>query len=313
MRRRLVLAAVAGQLTAVLLFPGWFGLGSVTPFAQLSAFHPQAVVVVAGVALLAPIRKSLRPAAIAVLAVAVLAAGLVVPRTVTKKDNQPGRPLTIMVANVLGGGASPDRVAALIRERRPVFVSLPEARTDVRDAILARLSGLGYRGYTDQPDAAPVSATSVLVSDQLGAVEVRTGGAGTRFGTVTVTGGRLGTLRLIGYHGHPPLTRTVGRWRDDLDVVRQWCAQEGPVVIAGDFNATLDQRAFRKATRGCRSSAEYVGEGLQGTWPSDKPAYLRTQIDHVVVSDSLVPRRFDSYDVEGSDHRAVVATVDVPT
>ena len=83
-------------------------------------------------------------------------------------------------------------------------------------------------------------------------------------------------------------------------------------MIAGDFNAAPDHRAFRTALQGCRSSAAFLGKGLQGTWPADKPAFLRTQIDHVVVSDALVPRRFDSYEVDGSDHRAVVAVVDVP-
>lgn len=310
MRRRLVLCALTGLATVVVLFPGWLGLASITPFVQVAAFHPQVVAAVLVIALLAPVRKPLRPAAATVLVIALLAAGLIVPRTISRENTRPGRPLTIMAANVLGGGASPDRVVQLIRAHQPVLVSLPEARTDVRDAILAGLDG--YRGYTDQPTAAPESATSVLVSDRLGAVEVRTGGEDTRLGTVTVTGGRLGSLRFVAYHGYPPLVRTAGRWRDDLEAVARWCADDRPTIVAGDFNAAPDHSAFRAATKGCRNSSAYVGKGLQGTWPSDRPGWLRTQIDHVVVSDELVPRRFDSYAVAGSDHRAVVATVDVP-
>ena len=43
----------------------------------------------------------------------------------------------------------------------------------------------------------------------------------------------------------------------------------------------------------------------------DRPAALRTQIDHVVVTNGLAPIDFTSYDILGSDHRAVVAKLAV--
>jgi endonuclease/exonuclease/phosphatase family metal-dependent hydrolase len=81
-------------------------------------------------------------------------------------------------------------------------------------------------------------------------------------------------------------------------------------VIAGDFNGTVDHADFRGALSGyCRSVGPSVGGGLQGTWPADQPAVLRTQIDHVVVTRQFEPGGFTTYSIHGTDHRAVVATV----
>jgi endonuclease/exonuclease/phosphatase (EEP) superfamily protein YafD len=218
-----------------------------------------------------------------------------------------------MVANVLGGGADPAAVAKVIQQRKPDLVSLPEAQVGIREEIQAHLKGLVYNGYTQQSDESAVSATSVLVSSSLGAVRFSTDDTATNFGHIVITGGRLGDLRLIAYHGYPPLPDEVTRWKQDLDVLKGWCAHDPPTIVAGDFNATTDHADFRRALGpNCRSVAPSVGAGLQGTWPSDRPALARTQIDHVVVTRGLQPGRFTTYKIVGSDHRAVVATVAVP-
>jgi exonuclease III len=246
-----------------------------------------------------------------------------------------------MVANVLGGGADAAEVAKLISEQRPDLVSLPEAQVDVRQQIQDHLQGLTYHGYTQQANAAPESATSVLVASSLGDVQfdsekLDTGkvnstqskpGAGepgaetigpvqqtvTQFGHIIVTGGTLGKLRLIVYHGYPPLPSQVATWKSDLEVVKRWCGQDQPTILAGDFNATSDHYDFRQALGDrCRSVAPSVGEGLAGTWPSDRIALARTQIDHVVFTTGIKPGKFLTYKIDGTDHRAVIADVAVP-
>jgi endonuclease/exonuclease/phosphatase (EEP) superfamily protein YafD len=135
----------------------------------------------------------------------------------------------------------------------------------------------------------------------------------TQFGHIIVTGGNLGKLRLIVYHGYPPLPSEVVTWKRDLEVLKTWCAQDRPTIVAGDFNATSDHADFRSALGSkCRSVAPSVGAGLQGTWPSDRPGVARTQIDHVVVSGGVLPSKFRAYKIVGTDHLAVVAAVAVP-
>ena len=312
--RRVVLSVLFLVAVAVPLYPELFGLDEVTPFAQLVAFRPQGLVVVLLLGLLMLVRRGWRIAAVLVVALALTGGALTVPRQLS--DAHPPaagtRELTIMVANVLGGGANAGEVAELIRQRRPDLVSLPEAQVDVREEIRAQLHDLQYKGFTQQPSKAVESATSVLVSANLGAVRFATE-LGTAFGHVIVTGGNLGDVRLIAYHGFPPLPDSMPTWKQDLLVLRHWCTQDPPTVVAGDFNATLDHADFRHALgTNCRSVGPSVGSGLQGTWPSDQPAVVRTQIDHVVVTRSIQPGRFATYEIAGTDHRAVVATVAVP-
>ncbi|MFI6677732.1 endonuclease/exonuclease/phosphatase family protein [Kribbella sp. NPDC050470] len=313
--RRVVLSVLFLLIVAVPLYPELYGLDEVTPFTQLVAFRPQGLAVLLLLGLLMLVRRAWRIAAVLVLGLALTGAVLTAPRQFSDADppSDGARVLTIMVANVLGGGADAGAVAKVIRERRPDLVSLPEAQVDVREDIRAHLQGLAYNGYTLQPSKAVESATSVLVSSSLGTVRFQADQLATTFGHIIVTGGNLGDVRLIAYHGFPPLPAEVTTWKQDLDVLRQWCAQNPPTIVAGDFNATTDHADFRYALgSNCRSVASLTGAGLVGTWPSDRPAVTRSQIDHVLITRQLEPGRFTTYAIEGSDHRAVVATVAVP-
>jgi endonuclease/exonuclease/phosphatase (EEP) superfamily protein YafD len=310
--RRVVLSVLFLVVLAVPLYPELYGLDEVTPFAQLVAFRPQALVVVLVLGLVMLVRRGWRIAGVLVSALAVTGGALTVPRQFSDPRPAPAgaRVLTIMVANVLGGGADAGDVAELIRQRKPDLVSLPEAQVDVREKIRTRVQDLGYKGYTEQPSKAVESATSVLVSPSLGAVQLEADHEATTFGHLILTGGSLGPVRLIAYHGYPPLTDGVTTWKQDLQVLRHWCTEDSPTIVAGDFNATVDHADFRQALGGyCRSVAPAVGAGLQGTWPADQPAVLRAQIDHVVVNRKLQPGRFTTYPIRGTDHRAVIVTV----
>jgi len=344
--RRVLLSVLFLLIVALPLYPELYGLDEVTPFTQLVSFRPQLLVLVFLLGLVMLLRWNWRIAAGLVILLSLTGGALIAPRDLSNPDPPPAgtRVLTVMVANVLGGGADAGEVARLIRTHRPDLVSLPEAQGDVRQEIEAHLQGMQYYGYTQQANTAVESATSVLVSATLGSVQFESEkldtdkvssqrpttpkpGAGdpraqtigpvqqttTQFGHVIVTGGNLGKLRLIAYHGYPPLPSAVTTWKQDLEVVKGWCSSGAETVLAGDFNATTDHADFRDALgRHCKSVAPSSGAGLQGTWPADRPVFFRTQIDHVVVSEGVVPGKFSTYEIDGTDHRAIIATVAVP-
>ena len=85
-------------------------------------------------------------------------------------------------------------------------------------------------------------------------------------------------------------------------------------MVAGDFNATLDHSALRAGTAGCVDAAEQRGAGLIPTWgPSPTTRRFGPQIDHVFATEGITAETFEVHDVAGSDHRAVLTTLRLPS
>ena len=131
----------------------------------------------------------------------------------------------------------------------------------------------------------------------------------TPFPSVVLTGAGL---RFVAFHSAAPVPDIVDWWRADLAHVTRWCTPGTPTIVAGDFNATLDHSAFRAGSAGCTNAAEQVGAGLAGTWPSSQPRWLGSQIDHVLTTGGITADAVTVRDVEGTDHRGVLAHLRLP-
>jgi endonuclease/exonuclease/phosphatase family metal-dependent hydrolase len=86
------------------------------------------------------------------------------------------------------------------------------------------------------------------------------------------------------------------------------------VVLAGDFNATLDHAQFRRLLRlGYVDAASQVGNGLALTWgpePTGSPALLT--VDHVLVDRRCGVLATSVHRLPGSDHQALYAELRLP-
>ena len=67
----------------------------------------------------------------------------------------------------------------------------------------------------------------------------------------------------------------TGWWRADLAHVERWYDESPGSIVAGDFNATADNAAFRAVLRRCRSAADGTGQGLVGTFPANAAVVVR--------------------------------------
>lgn len=86
----------------------------------------------------------------------------------------------------------------------------------------------------------------------------------------------------------------------------------GAVIVAGDFNSTPDMRQFRDLIAdGYRDAVQHTGAGFTPTFPSDTVLPPVITIDHVLTRQANVAS-IRSVDIDGTDHRALLATVDVP-
>lgn len=126
-----------------------------------------------------------------------------------------------------------------------------------------------------------------------------------------------GPVHLLAVHPRPPIG-DVSAWRSDQGVVRHAARVSGErTMIAGDLNATMDHVPMRALVgSGYADAATQADSQWQPTWPAagevsrfglSVPSLL--PIDHVFVSDGLRALRTDSVEIEGTDHRALVAVL----
>ncbi|MDP2775755.1 MAG: endonuclease/exonuclease/phosphatase family protein [Nocardioides sp.] len=125
---------------------------------------------------------------------------------------------------------------------------------------------------------------------------------------------RTGDLDLLAVHPAPP--QLFHDWGKDHRMVLTAAQEPGVDLIAGDLNATLDHAPLRAlADAGFRDTAELANQGLAATWPVDGGFPVLSwlppsvAIDHVLVSDDWAVVTTETLDIEGADHRAVLATV----
>ncbi len=315
-------AAIGAAATVAALLPERVG-GDRFPFAALAALRPHvAATALAAAALLAAHPRS-RPLAVGVGSAALAGAVSLgarsrrLPRCLPRADGTPEvtnvTNLTMLTANVLVGTADTGALATLLERERPDLVALPEAGPDYRDKLLPLVAGLGYRAW-----ASTASGTSdgegvvLLAAERMGALAV-TSGPEMRHRYLRATGGALGGRSFFAVHPEAPvgLVRTAW-WRSDLAHIARWCAGSPAPIVAGDFNATADNAAFRAALRRCRSAADGTGHGLDGTFPASAPPWCGVQIDHVLVPREATTTRFAILPIAGSDHRGVLAGISLP-
>ncbi|GAB2935306.1 hypothetical protein GCM10027047_34750 [Rhodococcus aerolatus] len=128
-----------------------------------------------------------------------------------------------------------------------------------------------------------------------------------------------GVVRVVSVHVVNPVSRTRGAprtWRAQLAELARLVTEAGatPVVLAGDWNATLDHRPLRAVLEaGVRDAWVVAGRGAGFTWPVRaawwRPPLMR--IDHVLVGGGLRVRGARTGVTPGSDHRQVVVDLEL--
>lgn len=123
---------------------------------------------------------------------------------------------------------------------------------------------------------------------------------------------------VVSAHLSGPWPQPIEDWRSDLAkfpaTLEQLAkdADAGAVIVAGDFNSTTDMRPFRHLLGdGYRDAAEQAGAGMTRSYPSRRWAPPLLGIDHILVYNCAATSA-RTVSIPGSDHRGLVATLDVP-
>lgn len=231
--------------------------------------------------------------------------------------------VTVLSWNTLGGAADAATVADLAIEVGADVVALPETTETMGVDVAAAMSaaGVAMQVYTTAYDEiAAARSTTLLIRESYGryVVNEETGNTAV-LPTVIAEPADGNGPTIMAVHPVAPIPVEMDNWRSDLEWLGGRC-DTGNVIMAGDFNATLDHMADYGGGRtadgqlthlgNCIDGAVATGNGAVGTWPAAIPPLLGTPIDHILATDGW---RFTGFrvvtdrDDAGSDHRPIVA------
>ncbi|GAA2748878.1 endonuclease/exonuclease/phosphatase family protein [Amnibacterium kyonggiense] len=319
--------ALAAALTLV-AWPQLLGLQRAPVLALAVSFRGAAAAAALAVAVvltavglvLHRLRRGLGVLALLLVAFAAAEAGVLVVRGVGAPDVPVAQAddVTVLSWNTLGDSVPAQVVARAAAENRATVVALPET-TEGRARQVADLLARQGSTYTvfsrSQQAGIPARSTSVLVSTALGRYrEVTADGDTVGVPSVVLDpAGGQNAPRIVAVHTTAPYDLDPATWRSDLRWVAARCSERN-VLIAGDFNATIDHLDGLGPAPGrlrtCRDAALATGNAAVGTWPTSMPALIGTPIDHVLATPNW---RFTGFrvlsddDAAGSDHRPVLA------
>jgi endonuclease/exonuclease/phosphatase (EEP) superfamily protein YafD len=115
----------------------------------------------------------------------------------------------------------------------------------------------------------------------------------------------------VDVHTVAPLTPAEAQqWNAQFDALIHLAGEgTGPLIFAGDFNATLDHAPLRRLIgAGMRDAFAEAGHGSAASWPQYLPIMA---LDHVLVSDDIGVMSIANENDPGSDHRGQVAALSI--
>lgn len=311
------LAGVAAAPVAGMVFlravPGEWPVTAV----QLLAFLPWFTVPAAAAFLLAISGRS-RP--LQVLTAVLLGAQVLwlfpppgVPGRDAAHARAPAVRVKVMAVNAELGGADAAGIVDLVREQHVELLAIVEYTQGLEDRLAAAGLPAVLPHQVTYPRSRAAGAAVYSSYPLTGAGIV----PGTRFAMPVVTMNLgPGTLRVVAVHTLAPVDEGLAQWRRDFAALRGADPGSGPLLMAGDFNATLDHREFRgllaDGHRPLVDVAVAAGSRLLPTWPMRGYRLPGVTLDHLVTGGGIHGSDYSVHQLAGTDHAAVTAALGVP-
>jgi endonuclease/exonuclease/phosphatase (EEP) superfamily protein YafD len=301
----------------VLPVAGWvvlraLGLEEGYPLVPLLAYTPLAVAGSVVVVVLAALLRR-RAAALVAAALTVTLAAMVAPRALggpSGAEGGDGPRLTVLTANLYQQPRAAKAIVGVVLRERPDVVSLqevtPRVAAALEDAGLRRLlpervQDARGRGFGSAVYARlPLERAPAIDGQTVSAARLRPRGGP--------------PVEVLSVHPRVPAREAnMDEWRSDLRALPAATPRGAVRILAGDFNATLDHAELRRVIdRGYEDAADEVGHGLRATWPANRRFPPPVTIDHVLADERCGVRDVRVLPVPGSDHRAVLAELELP-
>jgi len=331
MFRRVLAAAVVVAVAAILFVLAWpqffglqqvFGVAHVVSLRTVAALIAVALVVLLTVValLIRAVRRFFATLAVLLLAFALVNAAVLSTRGFgdTAFQTPADSTVTVLSWNTLGDVPGAATVGALALENDVDIVTLPETTKAFALEVAAVMKAGGRPMWVNTTAFDQISksrSTSVLSSADLGTYTVDGSvGQTATLPTVVLRPDNGSGPTIIAVHAVAPIPGEFRNWQADLDWLAETCSGDN-VIMAGDFNATLDHMSGLGSSAGtamgdCADAALATGNAAVGTWPTTLPALLGSPIDHVMATENWRAtgmRVVQNQDGAGSDHRPVIA------
>lgn len=230
--------------------------------------------------------------------------------------------LTILSINVLYGRADAALVAQHAVSLAADCVLVQECTEEFAQALENTKSAAEFRELYPHKfgQPAPRAAGTVTYSRhpgrQIGDWLSGSAGDDDRFNPVVEVDTPAGVLTLSNVHTVPPAPRWTSAWMRQLRWIGYHSRQvDGPLIIAGDFNADLCHPQFRDLVPtfidGVNGGNRNAHRGwLRMTWPRRTGASF-VRLDHILGRGLLLVDG-GTFSIRGTDHRATWARWKIP-
>ena len=221
----------------------------------------------------------------------------------------------LMTCNVYKGRADAQEIVDLVKSEHVEVLALQETTDDFVDA-LNRAGIADYLSYSQVSSSDGVYGNGLWSATPLGDPaddDVDSSASFMPGGTVSFNGGTT-PVRFVSVHTTSPTRSRWQQWKRSLDeLARMKFNTDTRYIFMGDFNATYDHTPFRDFlwNRFIDASRQAAG-GFVFSWPADID-YVPTfaGIDHIVLDSGMLAGQVKSEKIDGSDHKALLATVQI--
>ena len=312
--RRLWVSVICWTLAGLFMLWAMMRIGGLErgfPLVQLVAYTPYVLVLSLFALLLVVLCRRWLAAGFLLLAVAGLALA-VLPREIGHPEQVPGgQPVRILTLNLGVGWADARQVAELARVRDIDLVAVQELTPEAASELDQAGFTVDYPHRILQPEA---GATGGGIYSRWPLHDRGSLAAEFHQPVADVEVPSSIPIQLVSVHPMAPTTPShTDQWGADFESMPAAGSASLPLVLAGDFNATLDHDRLRSLLEtGYRDAAEVTGDGLVTTWPAQLEPRLPVTLDHVLAERGISFGQYDVEKVKGTDHRAVIVELILP-
>lgn len=215
--------------------------------------------------------------------------------------------LRLMMYNIYYRNNDLDAVVAEVKAHDPDILFLMEYSFTIQAQIEAEFAGYPYRLIEPSRmtsgvalfSRVPLTASSVYRFER------------TRIPIIEATFDVAEeSVTLVGGHPWPPLDRWANLHALQMADVQRVAEQvEGPLIVAGDFNAVPWSYALRQLQAAAGVQDTRRGLGGLTTWAG--PPLVRLSLDHVFASEDLTVQNYAYGRPGGSDHLPIIVDFSV--